>query len=521
MPTVPFDPSSPREEGSNARLDSWKQIAAYLGRGERTAKRWEVDRSLPVHRVPGGGRGSVYAFPAELDEWLNSANAEESGEASEAEVSDEAGSEADAAPSIASPPQTEALPVSVDLPAASVAGRVNGESWPIPVYLFLLVGVALAAFVVLSPRITGVRASLPFIHSRLPAKPAPAPPDAEKQLAHRLYLSGRYEWNKRSPDSLNRALDDFTQAIVHDPASAEAYVGLADTYDLMREYSLMPQSVAYTRAIAASRRAVELDDSLAEAHRSLAFALVWSSWDFQAGEKEFRRAMELDPRDPLAHLWFANAFAGPGWYPVCLREIDRAQELDPASPVILAGEGKMLFDAGQTEQGLDMLRQVEQTDPDFIAPHRYLANIYFARREYANFLIESGKTVELTRDPVLRATNAAAQAGLRRDGDRGFLLDLYIAQKRFYGEGKIEGTTFAKTCVQLGKKEEALQLLRKDYEHHDPQFLLVRTDLELLTLKDEPAYRELLTKIRLPSPDIDAARDPTAHDSTPAGPTAK
>jgi tetratricopeptide (TPR) repeat protein len=518
MPFVPSGTSGPLETPA-IRLDSWKEIAAYLGRGERTAKRWESERSLPVHRLPGGGRGSVYAFTAELDEWLISAKAEEYEEAVGADAWDEADSEADAAPSIALPPQTEAPPLSVDLPAASAGGRVHGWSWRIPVYLLLPFGLALAAFFVFNPRITRARASLPLIESPVPAKPALS--DAEKQLAHRLYLSGRYEWNKRTPDSLNRALDDFTQAIVHDPASAEAYVGLADTYDLLREYSLMPQNEAYSRAIAASRRAVELDDSLAEAHRSLAFALVWSNWDYQAGEKEFRRAMELNPRDPLAHLWFANAFAGPGWYPVCLREIDRAQELDPASPVILAGKGKMLFDAGQTEQGLDLLRQVERTDPDFLAPHRYLANIYFARREYANFLVESAKVVELARDPVLKATNAAAQAGLRRDGERGFLLDLYIAQKRFYEEGKIEGTALAKTCVQLGRKEEALQLLRKEYEHHDPQFLLVRTDLELLTLKDEPAYRELLTKIRLPLPEIDAARDLTAQDSTPAAPAAK
>jgi tetratricopeptide (TPR) repeat protein len=309
---------------------------------------------------------------------------------------------------------------------------VHGWSWRIPVYLLLPFGLALAAFFVFNPRITRARASLPLIESPVPAKPALS--DAEKQLAHRLYLSGRYEWNKRTPDSLNRALDDFTQAIVHDPASAEAYVGLADTYDLLREYSLMPQNEAYSRAIAASRRAVELDDSLAEAHRSLAFALVWSNWDYQAGEKEFRRAMELNPRDPLAHLWFANAFAGPGWYPVCLREIDRAQELDPASPVILAGKGKMLFDAGQTEQGLDLLRQVERTDPDFLAPHRYLANIYFARREYANFLVESAKVVELARDPVLKATNAAAQAGLRRDGERGSIYTL--PRKGFMRKGK-------------------------------------------------------------------------------------
>jgi tetratricopeptide (TPR) repeat protein len=113
----------------------------------------------------------------------------------------------------------------------------------------------------------------------------------EKQLAHDLYLRGRFEWNKRTPDSLNRALDYFTQSIVHDPANAQAYVGLADTYNLLREYTLMLEDQAYKRAIAAARKAIQLDDSLAEAHRSLAFDEVWGNWDFQTGEREFQRAI--------------------------------------------------------------------------------------------------------------------------------------------------------------------------------------------------------------------------------------
>jgi tetratricopeptide (TPR) repeat protein len=504
MPLVPSSPSSPQEEAASVRLDSWKEIAGYLGRGERTAKRWESERALPVHRLPGGGRGSVYAFAGELDEWLISAQGGEQEAAGEASGA----GETDAA---AGPPQPETMAGSVHLTASSETDRRPRRFRHLAVYALLPVGLALAAVLLIS-----VNGAHSFTAQRaLPGRPASASLDAEKQIAHQLYLRGRYEWNKRTPDSLNRALDDFTQALVHDPGSAQTYVGLADTYNLLREYALMPENEAYSHAIAASKKAVELDDSLAEAHRALAFDKFYGNWDFSGGAKEFRRAIELNPRDPIAHLWLANAFAGPGWYPFCLREIDRAQELDPASPAILADKGAMLVGAGQTKEGLDLLKQVERTDPGFLSPHRYLANAYLTMRRYPDFLLESEKIAELTGDPVLKATNAAAREGFQRGGEHGLLLGLYAAQKKFYDQGKLAGALLAKTCVLLGKKEEALQLLEKDFDRHDGPFLNIHADGVLIALKDEPGYQQLLGKIHFPAPE---AADPylASQDSASA-----
>jgi len=107
------------------------------------------------------------------------------------------------------------------------------------------------------------------------SKPARAPiSESERQLAHQLYLQGRFEWNKRTPESLNRVLDDFTQALIHDPEDAQTYVGLADTYNLLREFSALPENEAFSCALTASRKALELDDSLAEAHRLLALSFA-------------------------------------------------------------------------------------------------------------------------------------------------------------------------------------------------------------------------------------------------------
>jgi len=510
MPTAPHGTSSPSIAARRVRLDSWKEIADYLSKGERTAKRWESERSLPVHHVPGGGHGSVYAFTAELDEWLLSQKPRD------AASSRQTGGQPHTNGGLtAKKSQTESLPESATAVVPSPLKKRSSQFVHLLAYAVLSLGILFIATYFLNLQTTSAYTS--YLRS-LWAKTRPgsssAIADPEKQLAHELYLRGRFEWNQRTPESLNRALDYFTQAIVHDPGNAQAYVGMADTYNLLREYTLMPENEAYKRAIAASKKAIELDDSLPEAHRSLAFGEVWGNWDFEAAEREFQRAIELNPRDSITHLWFANAFAAPGWYPVCLREIDRAQELDPASHAILADKGLMLFHAGRTQQGLELVKQVELTDPEFLSPHRYLASMYMTLRNYPNFLLESEKAAELSRDRVLEETTAAAKAGFQRDGEHGLFHELYLAQKKSCAENKLPGTFLAVTCVRLGKKEEALQLLRQEYDRHSAAFLMVRQNLELLTLSKEPGYQDLLSRIHSPVPkpttEASSARDSTA-----------
>jgi tetratricopeptide (TPR) repeat protein len=321
---------------------------------------------------------------------------------------------------------------------------------------------------------------------------------SEKSQARDLYLKGRYEWNQRTPDSLNRALDYFTQAIVHDPGYAQAYVGMADTYDLLREYSTMPDSEAYARAIAAARKAVELDDSLAEAHRALAFSEWWGKWDFVDGEKEFHRAIELDPKDPVARKWYANVLAVQGRFPEGLEENDKAQELDPTSHSILADRGLMLFNAGRKQEGIALLKEVERSALDFLSPHDYLMVISLELRDYPSFLEEGKKTAEAENDPVLKDIVASARAGYERDGGRGLLNDLYAKQVEYYRAGKLSGTVLAKTCIQMGKKQEALQLLEEAYNRHETNVLSCLSQPDLLTLRDEPKYKALVKKIGFP-----------------------
>jgi tetratricopeptide (TPR) repeat protein len=496
MPLEVSGPSNPQRNASSLRLDSWKQIAAYLCRGERTVKRWETERGLPIHRLPGGGRGSVHAFTAELDEWLVSAAA------LEIEIGEEAGAAEKTEAEAALP--AEAQPAA---PAGISAGKARGRFRLIPISLLVAALLAVAGASIFFVLRGGGR----IFFSR-DSKPARAPvSEPEKQLAHQLYLQGRFEWNKRTPESLNRALDDFTQALIHNPEDAQTYVGLADTYNLMREFSAMPENEAYKRALTASRKAVELDDSLAEAHRSLGFAEVYGEWNFKDGVREFHHAIELNPRDPLAHLWLANALAAEGRLQQAFSEINRAQELDPTSPSILADKGGFLCYTGKAREGIDLLKQVERNDPEFRSPHRYLADMYMSQKDYPGFLAESAKTAQMTGDPVLKAITASAQEGFLRDGERGFLQGLYTAQKKYYEEGKLSGFWLARTCVLIGRRQEAVQLLGEDYQRHAPELINILGDSDLAPLKDEPVVRKILSSIQVSAPEDAAGAEAVAR----------
>ena len=499
MPPLLTDRAKVENPNLGSRLDSWKEIATYLRRGERTVKRWETDRGLPIHRVPGGGRGSVYAYTAELTEWLKSSPApeKEQEEVLIQESVEEAESEdIPAAPASVNPPVPLSLP-----PEVASAGASPRRKWIFALAGLVLLGIAGATVKpgALHHRNLWIGSALSSTFTKSqPRTNSQAISDSEKSQARDLYLKGRYEWNQRTPDSLNRALDSFTQSIVHDPGYAPAYVGLADTYNLLRQYSTMQESDAYPRAIAAARKAVELDDSLAEAHRALAFAEFYGDLNFVDAEKEFRRAIQLNPNDPVAHRWFANAFSVPGRFQESLEQIDKAQELDPTSHATLSDKGVMLFQAGKRDEGIALLKEVERTDPEFLSPHNYLMYLRFELRDYPAYLDEGEKAAEITNDPMLKDMITSARAGYARDGERGLLKNLYIKQKQYYLAGKLWGTILAKTCVMMGRKQEALQLLEEGYAHREWHVLLCLTHLDLLTLKDEPRYKALVKKINFP-----------------------
>lgn len=316
--------------------------------------------------------------------------------------------------------------------------------------------------------------------------------------AQQFYLKGRFYWEKRTPDGLNKAVDFFTQAIVHDPNYAPAYVGLADCYNLMREYTVMPASEAYPRALAAAQKAVELDDQSSEAHASLAFALFWGTWNVADAEREFRRAIDLNPNNAVAHHWYATYLSTVGRHAESVAEIERAQSLDPASKAILADKGDLLWLAGQRDEGTALLKQLELTEPEFVSPHRYLKRIYFAGGDYALYLEEWKKEATLMRDnPGLKLVDAAGK-GLAAGGAGSMLQNIRELQKKLYDRGLQSPYSLAETNSLLGNKQETLQYLQIAYEKHDEATIEIMNDPAFKNLHTNPDFQVLALHVGIP-----------------------
>jgi tetratricopeptide (TPR) repeat protein len=477
-------PSSPLGK----RLDTWKEIGAFFGRDERTVKRWENTRGLPVHRVPGEGRANVYAYTGELTAWLQSAKSKHD-PAAESDI--DILNVPESGPVQASGEESELTSSAVSPPSGSNIPHRPNSGMQFLLLLAILVAVTGLALVFKSWR-----------PSRLTASSNTPRPSAAHQVdpqAQDLYLKGIYYWHKRTPESLNQAVDFFTQAIVRDPNYAEAYVGLANCYNLLHEYSSMPAEESYPRAKNAAERAIALDDSLSAAHSSLAFVDFWGYWDVATAEREFRRALALDPNSVPAHHWYATVLLCLGRLPESLREIDAAHKLDPQSISVLADRGLILYTAGQAQEGIHALRELENSDPDFLSPHKYLADIYLLQGDSRMFLVESKKAATLMHDDQRMALVNAGESGLANGGQRGMLLAMLKVEKTFYSQGKESPYELARTCALLDDKSQALEFLQIAGAKHDPALLQILSDSAFKHLRPDPSFQSLLTNSHLPT----------------------
>lgn len=321
---------------------------------------------------------------------------------------------------------------------------------------------------------------------------------AANREAEDLYLKGRFYWNKRTPESLNQAVEAFSQAIARDPNYAEAYVGLSDSYNLLREFSVIPANEAYFKAFAAAKKAVELDPDSADAHASLAFLSFWGMWDVNDAEKEFRRAIELDPNNAKAHHWFATFLHAIRRHDEALAEIEVARKLDPNASSVLADKGVLLWQAGHHDEGVQLLKQLEVAEPGFASPHRYLRFVYFATGDDRNYLAEFKTEALLTHDEVQLAQAAAAEKGLTAGGDRGMLQSLLAEQMTLFRSGKLSPYIIAQTQGRLSNSDETLKYLTMCVQSHDALTLNMNDDDNFTGLRHNPAFEKLIAIIGLP-----------------------
>ena len=315
--------------------------------------------------------------------------------------------------------------------------------------------------------------------------------------AYQAYLKGRFFWNKRTADNYQKAIEQFDQAIALDPQYAQAHAGLADAYALLGSMvnTVVTRREAMHRARAAATKALEIDETLAEAHTSLAWVKMQYDWDWSGAEKEFERAIELNPSYATAHHWYAYYFAAVGRHDESIREIRRAQEIDPLSLIINTDVGDMLFLARRYDEAIEQCRKTIEMDPNFTLAHFILAQAYGQKGMYADAMAEFQKAANAAGDE----TNYLASLGMiharagRKDQARKMLNKL----TELSGRGYVPASDMAVVYASLGEKDQAFEWLEKAYEDRSGTMLLINVWPAMDPLRPDPRFADLVRRVGL------------------------
>ncbi|HEY3637177.1 MAG TPA: tetratricopeptide repeat protein [Rhizomicrobium sp.] len=584
-------PAASDPPSQNRRLGSWKEVAAFFESDESTVRRWERERGLPIHRVPGGRGAKIFAYTEELQEWL----AGRTGEIAPAASPVAPSTPADATEPWKSwfarhwvqlglgtilligaaaaflfilqpqmhPPHPAMRSIAV-LPLANLTGdsrqdylaagmtdelitelarigslrvvsRTSVQQYakttkPLPAIAQELDVDAIVEGSVERGR-DGIRVNVQLLDARndrhIWADVLERGMENASSMQHELaeeianqigvqltplekqyfagrhpiapesfqdYLQGRYYWNKRTADGFSKAENYFLESVAKDSKNPLAYAGLADTYLLESIYNHAPPDELLRKAQDAAARAIALDDQLAEAHCSMAYVRFLRNWDFAGAEKEFRRALQLDPNFATAHQWYAELLSVLGRHAQAIAEIRRAEELDPFSMIIHHEAGQILQNARQYRQALEEYQRAATIAPDFPQPHDGAARAWRHLGEYDSALKELRRAAELSPDFLgPGAVDAIAQA-YAKSGRRGFLLQS-LAVLRFYPHPAYSA---ALDYAELGDKDRAFASLEEAYRDHDLDLLSLKSSPELDALRGDPRYIDLARRIGLP-----------------------
>lgn len=511
--------------GGSDRLDSWKEIAAYLKRDIRTVQRWEKNERLPVRRKVHDKLGSIYAFKKDLDAWWNEGH-------TGVEVESPTRSATTARPRLAvlplrnlsgDPAQeyfsdglTEELMAQlsrVDPGRLGVIARSSVMQCKAAQKGIEHIQRELGASYVLDGSVRRVnervRISVQLIRARdqshvwansydrdlrdilelqsevaravtmeitakmaAPAMHSPGPIDPE---TYSTYLMGRHFWNKRTVDGMFKAIECFERAVARAPGFAPALAGLADTYALLAtiEVGAVAPVDAMPKAKAAAERALVLDSTLGEAHASLGFARLWFDWDWPAAEAEFLRAIELRPDYATARQWYASYLETVDRMDEAVAEVSRAMELDPLSNVLRAELGALYYLERDYDRAIEQSRKALELDPAFGLAYFNLGRSLTQQRKHREAIAELKKGYELSQEaPAMMMVlgHAYAAAGKRSEALKMIDALAKVARRRY-----VPAFYTAAIYAGLGDRENTLAYLAKaraercDYLIHLPK----------------------------------------------------
>jgi TolB-like protein/Tfp pilus assembly protein PilF len=321
----------------------------------------------------------------------------------------------------------------------------------------------------------------------------------ENTEAYQLYLKGRYHWNKRTAVDLPKSADYFQQAIEKDPNYALAYAALAEAYILIPNYTSELPRNAYPKAREAAIKALQMDETLAEGHNALATIKHSYDWDFVGAEKEFKRAIELNPNYATAHHWYGEFLLDMGRIEEGTFEIRRAQELDPLSLIINAIVGITYMIKGEDDLAIEQYKKTLEMDSNFPRAYAYLAKSYENKRLFDEAITAQQKYFLLNGTPpdVVEKEIAEWRNSLKANGEEGYWRKyIEILEK---SPSAPAFTTIATLYIQIGEKEKAFSLLDEAYRKREVEILQIKKDPAWKSMLSDPRFIELEKRIGLPN----------------------
>ncbi len=473
---------------NSARLAGWKAIGQFLGCTARTARRWEAHRGMPVHRIPGGSRASVWASADELTSWL---------QALPGEVQAVLRAESDAVVAPQTPDAVAVSPAATPVAVTAAAGEALAPPAPQAAPPRRRVSAAVAVAVTALALVSGVAllwVKRPVAASAPVAALTRTPYDDNRE-ARDAYLNSRFELEQRTVESLLAAEKGFRELVERYPDRAAGWSGLADTYLLQREFGALRDEEAYPRAARAARTAVALDPKLPSAWLDEAFVAWWWQGDAATAFHAFETSLALDPSSAQGYHWYATALWAHGETARALQAIAHARTLDPASRAIVADEAWIRFGSGQPEAGLATLERLSRLDPKFESWHHYLAVAYLVLGRDADFLREARLAAELRGRADLVADLDAAAARYGEGGHAALLTQLSASAASDFEHGAGSAAAVAAYRALAGDRDGMLRWLGIAQVQHDHNLPSVRAYPEFAAYRSDPAFQRIISQL--------------------------
>lgn len=313
--------------------------------------------------------------------------------------------------------------------------------------------------------------------------------------ASSLYLKGRNAWNKRTAESIREGLGYFEQAIRVDPTYAPAYAGLADCYNMLVNYSIMPGREAFPKAKEAAQKALELDPALAEAHAAMAFTYFQWDWNWAEAEREFNRAIELKPNYGPAHQWFSSLLIVTGRTDEAISEARRAQDIDPFSSIVASHLAWISYLSRHDDQTIMVAQRTLKTDPNSFPAHRYLALGYLNQGKFGQAVAEFEKAVQMSRGSVMLKAelgHSLALAGRKNDAQQ--ILDELI---QISSSNHVSPYHLALISLGLGDSDKTIEFLKKAMDERAERLVWLSVDPRFDKLRSDHRFNDILQLIGL------------------------